>query len=96
MIQKVWQVDPLTCIHCGGKMKIIAFIQRSQQKEIQGILACRSIKMPDLKEIARGPPRWLAIQEAKAFVQAHCQAYPEENLDQTAHINEEDYFLNPP
>lgn len=26
MIRKVYEVDPLVCLHCGGKMKIIAFL----------------------------------------------------------------------
>jgi hypothetical protein len=33
---------------------------------------------------------------AQEFIQAYPDAYPEENLDQTAHIIEEAYFLNPP
>jgi hypothetical protein len=77
-------------------MKIIAFLQRPQQETIQAILECLKVEIPELEERTRGPPRWLAIKEAQAFVQAHPDAYPEENLDQTAHINEEDYFLNPP
>jgi len=27
LIQKVWEVDPLTCPRCGGMMKIIALIE---------------------------------------------------------------------
>jgi hypothetical protein len=26
MIRKVYEVDPLTCVKCGGTMKVIAFI----------------------------------------------------------------------
>jgi hypothetical protein len=26
MIRKVYEVDPLTCSQCGGRMKIIAFL----------------------------------------------------------------------
>jgi hypothetical protein len=76
--------------------KLIAFIQRPQQKTIRDILDCRAIEMPDLEEMARGPPRWLAIQEAQEFIQAHPEAYPEEDSDQTAHLKEVAYFLNPP
>jgi len=28
-IKKIWEVDPLTCPHCGGEMKIISFITES-------------------------------------------------------------------
>jgi hypothetical protein len=26
MIRKVYEVDPLVCPHCGGKMKVIVFL----------------------------------------------------------------------
>jgi hypothetical protein len=26
MIRKVYEVDPLTCVQCGGTMKVIAFL----------------------------------------------------------------------
>ena len=26
MIRKVYEVDPLTCSQCGGRMKIVAFL----------------------------------------------------------------------
>jgi len=96
MIQQVWEVDPLTCVNCGGKMKLIAFISRNQKEIIHALTDGLNVEMPDLEEIARGPPRWCAIQEALQFIQAHPDAYPEEDLDQTAHINEEDYFVNSP
>lgn len=96
MIQQVFEVDPLSCPNCGGAMKLIAFLQRPQQEAIQAILDCRAIEIPDLQEMARGPPKWFAIQQAQEFVQAHPDAYPEENLDQSAPISEEAYFINPP
>jgi len=77
-------------------MNLIAFMQRPQQETIHAILDCLAIEIPDLEEMARGPPRWLFIQQAQAFIQAHPDAYPEENLDQTPQINEEAYFINPP
>jgi len=34
-IKKIWEVDPLTCKHCGGEMKIISFIyERAVIKKI--------------------------------------------------------------
>ncbi|MBF0275427.1 MAG: hypothetical protein HQK84_09375 [Nitrospinae bacterium] len=36
LIQKVFEIDPLTCNKCGGEMRIIAFI--STQSEIRKIL----------------------------------------------------------
>jgi hypothetical protein len=96
MIRQVFEVDPLRCVNCGGNMKLIAFIQAQQQEMIHAILDTRSIRIPDLQERTRGPPRWCTIQQAHQFVQAHPDAYPEENLDQTSHIKEEEYFINPP
>jgi hypothetical protein len=96
MIRQVWEVDPLKCPRCTGTMKLIAFIQKSQSEVIHALTDGLKGEIPDLEEMARGPPRWLAIQESKAFVLAHPQAYPEEDLDQTAPLNEEAYFLNPP
>ena len=34
LIQRVYQVDPLTCPKCGGRMKIIAFIEAHQDAVI--------------------------------------------------------------
>jgi hypothetical protein len=96
LIQQVWEVDPLSCPNCGETMKLIAFISRNQQEIIQAILESRKGEIPDLEERTRGPPRWLAIQQARAGIQDHPEAYPEEDLDQSAHIQEEDYFLHPP
>ena len=27
LIQKIYEVDPLTCAKCGGRMKILSFIE---------------------------------------------------------------------
>lgn len=35
-IKKIWEVDPLHCLHCGGLMKIISFIY--ERKVIKKIL----------------------------------------------------------
>ncbi len=34
LIQRVFEVDPLKCQHCGGAMKIIAFIERKDQPQV--------------------------------------------------------------
>jgi len=38
LIRRVYQADPLRCPHCGGTMKIIAFIEAHQQDIIRNIL----------------------------------------------------------
>ncbi len=34
LIQRVFEVDPLKCQHCGGAMRIIAFIERKDQPQV--------------------------------------------------------------
>ena len=51
MIQKIYEIDPLTCPHCQGTMKIIAFIE--QEEIIQKIL--KHIGLWEVKN--RPPPR---------------------------------------
>ena len=49
MIQKIYEVDPLTCPTCQGSMKIINFIE--QEEVIKKIL-----KHLDLWEVKGRPP----------------------------------------
>lgn len=51
LIQKIYEVDPLTCTKCQGKMRIIAFIEDEEViKKILKHLALWEVK-------ARPPPR---------------------------------------
>ena len=34
LIKRVLEVDPLSCPKCGGEMKIIAFIERRDQRDV--------------------------------------------------------------
>ena len=38
LIKRVYEVDPLTCEHCGGAMKVVAFIEPPQGEVIEKIL----------------------------------------------------------
>ena len=51
LIQKIYEVDPLTCVKCQGKMRIIAFIERPDV--IKKIL--RNLGLWDRK--VRPPPK---------------------------------------
>ena len=42
MIKRIYEIDPLACSKCGGKMKIIAFLQ--QEKEINKL--CENLGYP--------------------------------------------------
>jgi hypothetical protein len=56
LIKRVYEVDPLECPACGGKMKIISFIERGQSDVIERILRhC---------ELWEGPIRTLASARA--------------------------------
>lgn len=39
LIKSVYEVDPLECQTCGGRMKIISFIEKCQAYVIEKILA---------------------------------------------------------
>ena len=58
LIQRVWEVDPLTCPQCGGAMKIISFIERRQQDVIERILRHCGLWEGPLRTLAhpRAPP----------------------------------------
>ena len=38
LIKRVYEVDPLACPHCGGMMKVVAFIEPPQADVIEKIL----------------------------------------------------------
>jgi len=57
MIRKVYEVDPLLCTKCGGKMRVIAFITEFSVVD-------RIINHPKLTFVAdKPPPPRLAYQE---------------------------------
>jgi hypothetical protein len=57
LIQRVYQVDPLICPKCGGRMKIIAFIEARQGEVLQKILEhCGLWKPPPARPPPRPPP----------------------------------------
>jgi hypothetical protein len=52
LIRRIWQVDPLTCPRCGGRMKIVSFISPTQRHVIDKILThCGLGEQP-----SRAPP----------------------------------------
>jgi hypothetical protein len=57
LIQRVYQVDPLICPHCGGAMKIVAFIEAHQVDVLERILRhCGLWKPPPPRPPPRPPP----------------------------------------
>jgi hypothetical protein len=57
LIQRVYEVDPLVCPKCGGKMKIIAFIEAHQGIVIQRLLQhCGLWNPPPPRPPPRPPP----------------------------------------
>jgi hypothetical protein len=43
LIKQVYEIDPLSCPNCGGRMKIISFIERDQSEVIEKILRHRGL-----------------------------------------------------
>ena len=58
LIKRVYEVDPLACPCCGGQMKIVSFIERSQQEVIERILRHCGLWEGPLRTLAtaRAPP----------------------------------------
>ena len=77
-------------------MTLIAFIQRDQKDVIDKILNHLNLPRLDLEDQARGPPLWFRLKQAQEHLNHYPLAYPEENLDQSAHLDEEALFLDPP
>ena len=38
LIKRVYEIDPLTCPHCGSQMKVVAFIEPPQEEVSEKIL----------------------------------------------------------
>ena len=68
LIQHVYQVDPLTCPKCGGRMKIIGFVEARQDDVIRKILEHCDLWHPPPDPPPRGPPR-----AAPRFQAVHAQ-----------------------
>jgi hypothetical protein len=64
LIARIYEVFPLLCMHCGGQMRLIAFINDSA--EIRTILDHVKVEsiLPKISK-ARGPPLWDACDEAE-------------------------------
>jgi len=53
LIKRVYEVDPLACPTCGGRLKVLAFIEPPQAEVIEKILRHCGLWNPPP---ARGPP----------------------------------------
>ncbi len=38
LIKRVYEIEPLTCPHCGSEMKVVAFLEPPQAQDIEKIL----------------------------------------------------------
>jgi len=55
LIQRVYEVDPLTCPRCGGRMRIISFIESRQREVIEKILRHCGLWEGPLRDVAYRP-----------------------------------------
>ena len=58
LIKRVFETDPLECPKCGSRMKVISFIERSQQDVVEKILRHSGVWEGPLRTLAtaRSPP----------------------------------------
>ena len=70
IIRKVYEVDPLTCVQCGGTMKVIAFI--TDYAVVDRIID--HLKLIFIAE--RPPPTHLAYQEVLMAAEASTEYSP--------------------
>ncbi len=59
LIKRVYEVDPLCCPHCGGAMKVVAFIEPPQGDVIERILRHCGLWQP------RPPPSESSVHDAE-------------------------------
>jgi len=69
MIRKVYEVDPLTCVRCGGTMKIIAFL--TDYAVVDRIID--HLKLGFVAE--RPPPPQIAYQEVLMAAETSAEYY---------------------
>ena len=63
LIARIYEVFPLLCLHCGGQMRLISFI--NDGAEIRKILDHVGVEStPPKISKARGPPLWDACDDA--------------------------------
>jgi hypothetical protein len=74
LIQKIYEMDPLSCPKCQGQMRIIAFIE--DEEVIQKIL--RHLGLWDLK--ARPPPKVKAPSETIYLDDSESQDLPSDSF----------------
>ena len=55
LIKRVYEIDPLCCPECGGRMKVVAFIEPPQGDVIEKIL--RRCGLWDVAGPRRRPPK---------------------------------------
>ncbi len=56
LIKRVYEVDPLACPECGGRMKVISFIEPPQEAVIERILRHCGLWRQEPNQAPRGPP----------------------------------------
>ena len=56
MIRKVYEVDPMTCPRCGGRMRVVAFLA-------EHAVVDRIIRHLELTFVAEKPPPAYALEQ---------------------------------
>ncbi|MES9879504.1 MAG: hypothetical protein ABW185_01325 [Sedimenticola sp.] len=83
LLARIYEINPLVCMRCGGEMRIIAFLTESEP--VGRIL--RHIGEPDIAPVitpARGPPDFcLELDQSQAWFDDVTEPVPEFEFDQS-------------
>ena len=81
LLARIYEVFPLRCPHCGGEMRIIAFI--TDAPNVRAILAhLGEPTAPPRIAPARGPPLWDMPDARAGGFDPHAQPAPDYEFDQ--------------
>jgi hypothetical protein len=91
LIARIYEVFPLLCLHCGGQMRLIAFI--NDGAEIRKILDHIGVESsPPKISQARGPPLWDACDEAEP--KEYFDVAPDADVEQHGFDDDVDQSVN--
>jgi len=79
LIRQVFEVDPLTCPGCRGRMRVVSFVTRAQPKVLEKILD--HVGEPSRPERCTGPPKWIQVLDAQQRMLEHPERFPEDCAD---------------
>jgi hypothetical protein len=91
LIARIYEVFPLLCLHCGGQMRLISFI--NEGAEIRKILDHVGVEStPPKISQARGPPLWDVCDDTAQ--EDYFDGVPDADVEQHGHDDDVDQSVN--